>query len=949
MKHSLFLIFFLFTFGISNAKFVSVTAAKKAGYNYLSQSILKSSEDLRLVYISGAEPTLFYIFNGPNCFVIVSADDCVLPVLGYSREQPFKTNDLSNSILDFFEGYNNQIRFIIKNNIEATPEITLSWSDLLKDKRKIAAKTTAVSPLLTTTWGQGTYYDAYCPYDASYGRNSFTGCVATAMAQVMKYWSWPTMGTGTHSYVTGHYGTPLTVNFGATTYYWSLMPNSLTGSNAYVANLMFNVGVSVDMDYRGGGIGSAAHVITALTPPGIYPNCVEYALKTYFNYSSSLHGEQRVFYTEPTWISMLKSELDASRPIIYAGHNSSAGHCFVLDGYDASNNFHINWGWDGGSNGYFGINALNPAGMSGFTSGQQAVLGVRPSTGGCSAPATPTAISPGTSSYPGPSVSTLTPTFNWTTVSGATNYNLSISVYPFGPSHIVYSTCVGSPPYTLPSGYLTSGNYYRWDVQASISCGSCVSGYSTDYYFNTIGGSASPNLIAMSGSLGYTGTLANYTYSIQNTGTANAGSFHVNFYACTSSTYSSPIFIGSDFVAAGLPAGSTYSSARSIDLCVAGLSAGTYYLGFYIDYANSIAESNESDNNTFYSTPRAHSCSSGLPDVLTVSTSMGFSGATANHTYTVQNMGTSSTSGCNIDFYACTSPVFSSPVFIGSDYVPGLAPGATYASSKSINLCTSGLSDGTYYFGVYVDYANSIAESNEANNNIFYSLAPFVLSCSSASLPNLLFGGGSGVGTSGGNIVTYSYNIENSGSGTAGSFYVRSYLCNTPSFTSPVWVNADLVSSLGPGATHSNSISIDLCSAGLPDGYYYCGFYIDYDATVTESNETDNNLLFTGWTMPVHCPIGSSLYNQGIDSLTPVLNVYPNPAEDFINIVFKEKMAKKLTVQLTNLIGSVVYCEDFAIDNASEKQILLKNLSSGIYFLTLHTNTSKQVFKINKL
>ena len=381
---SVLLLFISFTFSYGAA--VSVEIAKTVGYNYLLQhgeTTLNSTDDLRLVYTSGSSTAMFYVFNGNNCFVIVSADDAVVPVLGYSKNNLFKTDNLPANITDFLEGYNKQINYVINNSIAATPEIATTWDNLVHNYTTHSVeKTTIVSPLLSTTWDQYPYYNADCPADAaagSFGGHDVTGCVATAMAQVMKFWNWPTHGAGIHSYTTSSYGT-LSANFGSTTYNWAAMPNNVTSANPSVARLMSDVGISVNMNYT--PTESGAYVISSAT--GTPPYCAEYSLKTFFNYASTLHGESRASYSDATWISMLEADLNAGRPIICSGTGTSGGHCFVFDGYDASSNFHVNWGWSGSSNGYYSINALNPpslgtgGGGGGFNSNQTAILGIQP-------------------------------------------------------------------------------------------------------------------------------------------------------------------------------------------------------------------------------------------------------------------------------------------------------------------------------------------------------------------------------------------------------------------------------------------------------------------------------------------------------------------------------------------------------------------------------------------
>jgi hypothetical protein len=364
---------------------------KKAGQNFLMYSsgvkAFKSGSNLNLVYKSvsdatGSNQVYFYVFNSANGFVIVSADDRTIPILGYSDEGIFDVSKMTLGLIKWLDGYKYQISAIVANNIQATTDISNSWADLLNPSPQSAPMqaSTAVAPLTQTQWDQLPFYNEQCPFDKGRNRHAVTGCVATAMAQVMRYWSYPAFGLGFHSYNDNTYGTQ-SASFGGTTYQWSAMPvANIKSSNTAIASLMNHCGISVDMNY--GVDESNANVISART---ISKNCAEYALKTYFGYKASAIGILRSDYTDAKWLSAIKAELDAKRPVIYAGLGTGGGHCFVADGYDARNFIHFNWGWGGLYNGYFPINSLNPAGVGtgggsgNYNDGQQAIIGIEPS------------------------------------------------------------------------------------------------------------------------------------------------------------------------------------------------------------------------------------------------------------------------------------------------------------------------------------------------------------------------------------------------------------------------------------------------------------------------------------------------------------------------------------------------------------------------------------------
>ena len=337
----------------------------------------------------------FYIFNNTNGsgFVMVSGDDCAVPILGYSGSNNFIGGELRDNIQSWMGYYDGTIGAAVLNGEVANEEIADQWNNLRAGNLPSAPKsTTAVNPLLSTTWDQDAPYNNLCPGTGT--NKAYVGCVATAMAQLMKYYNWPTTGTGSNSYYcndgTYNYGT-LSANFGATTYNWANMlnsyPNANSGTTAQrdaVATLMYHCGVAINMVYTPNG--SGAWTIGTSYP--YYPSA-ESALKEHFNYSPSLYGTMMSYYSNAQWISMLKNDLDNNHPVIYAGddQNGENGHCFVCDGYDYANNFHFNWGWDGWCDGYFVITSLtpNPGGAGGgnynYSYYQQAIFGAVPNNG----------------------------------------------------------------------------------------------------------------------------------------------------------------------------------------------------------------------------------------------------------------------------------------------------------------------------------------------------------------------------------------------------------------------------------------------------------------------------------------------------------------------------------------------------------------------------------------
>ena len=294
-----------------------------------------------------------------------------------------------NFLQELLQAYSLEIQEAVDNNLQATEDVVEAWATYRRAPQA-PATTTAVSALIMTSWDQYPRYNNRCPSDPSFsyfGGHPTTGCVATAMAQIMKYWEYPKKGYGSKSYRSEYYGT-LSANFGSTAYDWDNMPLKLSSStsstqNNAVATLMYHCGVAVSMNYNSDGRGSSSAYVVDI---GYGQASAEKALTEYFGYASTVTGKKfDQSTTTAQWTNMLKTELNNKMPVLYAGYTpSGGGHAFICDGYDSNNKFHFNWGWGGQANGYFSLTALTPGNYN-FSQGQQAVIGIKPKDG--SAPA----------------------------------------------------------------------------------------------------------------------------------------------------------------------------------------------------------------------------------------------------------------------------------------------------------------------------------------------------------------------------------------------------------------------------------------------------------------------------------------------------------------------------------------------------------------------------------
>ena len=345
---------------------VDVQRARALGAKFVEANFLENTQ-LEWVYTAVNESgrPSFHVFNGTSGgFVIVSACDLTSPILGYSETGAFNMENIPDGLSYFLNGYGQSVDFAEENLKKADFAIAQEWENLERYGKTQTAKSVVVQPLIATHWDQDCYYNACCPKDVNGPCGQvYAGCVATSMAQVMKYWSHPQQGTGSHSYNSISYGT-LSVNFGETTYHWEEMPESLHQNENYVSTLIYHCGVSVDMNY-----GAYAS--------GAYQRDISSALSAYFGYGIS-NNLEREDYPYDEWVAMMRQALDEGLPILYSGKDGgSMGHSFICDGYDDNGLFHINWSWGGDPDGYFSIDNLQTYNQS-WNYYQQMIADVRP-------------------------------------------------------------------------------------------------------------------------------------------------------------------------------------------------------------------------------------------------------------------------------------------------------------------------------------------------------------------------------------------------------------------------------------------------------------------------------------------------------------------------------------------------------------------------------------------
>ena len=293
---------------------------------------------------SSSTPAYYVVNDEANGrFVIISADERLYTILGYSDNGCFDAEKAPEGLLELMESYNAQYNYLLSEDIS---------NEVRKDARESGIE---VKPLVQSKWGQGTPYNLLCPENKKYstGENCATGCVATAMAQIMYYHKYPKQGQGgSYIYKTSSQGEWLNLNFNSLILDWDNMLKEYNGfetetQNNAVANLMYACGVSVTMDY---GVDEAGQ-------SGANSQNVAYALIHYFGYNSNTVYYNRAYYSDEEWRSIIMNEIEASRPIFYTGMGTG-GHAFILDGCDTEGKFHFNFGANGTCDGYYELDAI---------------------------------------------------------------------------------------------------------------------------------------------------------------------------------------------------------------------------------------------------------------------------------------------------------------------------------------------------------------------------------------------------------------------------------------------------------------------------------------------------------------------------------------------------------------------------------------------------------------
>ncbi len=384
-----------------NANNIDKTRARDVAAYFLSSQFGDKSitaNTLRLVYeIPNAELNIpaLYVFNADDerGFVIVSGSDCVSPIVAYSTDGSFDPNNIPPNMMWWLNEQVQPIVYAQNNELEAVDEVKASWRQL--DEQALpyfGTSSKATKVLLTSTWNQWPLYNNMCP--VMNGNHSVTGCVATAMAQIIYYWRYPIEGKASNSYSWN--GTTVSADFSNTHYDYDNMVDALTSSSTQeqidaVALLSFHCGVSVNMYYTDSLSGTSSDKVPKAFRMYFkyHKDSMDYISRSdapYYNANSTTTANAK----DSAWVDVIRAEIIKNRPVYYSGKDPNggqhAGHAFVCDGYnDQTGTLHFNWGWGGSGDCYCNVykSKLKPSNSIGgrgynFTADHRACIGITP-------------------------------------------------------------------------------------------------------------------------------------------------------------------------------------------------------------------------------------------------------------------------------------------------------------------------------------------------------------------------------------------------------------------------------------------------------------------------------------------------------------------------------------------------------------------------------------------
>ncbi|MBO4671884.1 MAG: C10 family peptidase [Bacteroidales bacterium] len=367
MKNKLYILLFaVLVSGFASAAPVSRNKAVTKAADFMgveaSRARLAISGRVAISAASSGDPS-YYIFNrDEGGFVIIAGDDCLEPVLGYSNTGHVDGDRIPSNMQKWLDRVSHVTSVFRKYNLPQRADIADMWKS---GSLKMGAGVSPTTVLELPTWYQEHPYNWYCPMISKYEEDrSMTGCVATALGMVMRYFEWPPCGKGTLPDYSMDFWPDLNSNKTIQIairghelgheYKWSMMPmtsianesGNLTEAEKQVAWLLYDLGIMMRATYSYEGTGA-------------YTQDIPEAMNKYMYYKKStvIYLSN---YTKANWISTIKGQIDKGLPVLYGGNSDEGGHQFVVCGYDAADNLYVNWGWDGFCDGFFTVGNFAP-------------------------------------------------------------------------------------------------------------------------------------------------------------------------------------------------------------------------------------------------------------------------------------------------------------------------------------------------------------------------------------------------------------------------------------------------------------------------------------------------------------------------------------------------------------------------------------------------------------
>ena len=951
MKHFLLSIIALFGLTYLFGNPIDRNTGKTVATNFIYSKALSKNKgtvpNLQEAYTSKDDMgnNCFYVYNlaNGNGYVIVAADDISKPILGYADAGSFNIDNAPEQMKVWLNIYRKQIAAAISSKAAATPQIKASWQAVMNPSSKNKIQSfgtspngqTSVAPLVKVFWNQSPQYNNLCPYDSVGKGRAVTGCVATAMAQVMKYWNYPATGKGTNSYTpTKHtYEGVQTVNFDSTTYQWDSMPAYIgTATSATqikaIATLMYSCGVAVNMNY--GSSGSAAYALGGATY-----HSANWALVNYFGYNPKLQGLTRKSHSDGEWISLIENELNNGRPILYAGEDTatSAGHCFVLDGYDENNYFHFNWGWGGLDNGYFLIDSLNP-GTNGIGSGsgkynnyQSAIIGIQPASNTYNLTLNNYLTPADTSVAYNSSITVNTNIRNNGTASFAGD--LGMAIYDTSANFVTFLQVLSNK--SLGAGYhytnnlsfstsglsnLAPGSYYV-QLLARPTGGDWVFVADNGSYHNIANLKVLNNTtsIALYDSITTTpfvqGSKATVSFNIKNNSTSSfTGQYFVGIYSLSGTLLQT---IGSYNELIGLSTGSNYPTPLVFSVDTLNLSSGNYILSV-TDSAFSGTKSEFVGAGNFVNPIAINVLEPALkPDSYepnnTIAKTYLLPLTFVNDTAYTNTYGANITASTLKDFFDISLPT-----------------GYNYSVSIQLNNANYSSSDTSYSLDGLFAYSTNAGST-------WTTIKTNVRTITATGGKNVYIRVAPSLATYSGQIGTYQLQIK----------VVRS-------FPLPVVFSSVSVDKSG----NTNTIKWQLSNQTNLESYSVERSYDKQNFSVISTNKPlltnnysfldnsfsgDNNAIY--YRVAAIDKTGVRTYSNVVSVQLSFINkqftVYPNPVKGLLNLQLNNAKAESVSIEIIDALGRITNKQQFFLSvGANCLSVAVSNLSSGAYTLVIN-------------